>query len=321
MHYNHAVKWLKAFRESADAVCKLYDDDFVFEDVMLDQYNIHTKDDLNRNFAPYANTDPSNGIGIHNFKIRSYVGDERSGLIRWEWSPEHAGSFLGLDVAGKPFATQGHTFHVYNEKGLITRESSWWDASAVLRQVGPVSPTKSLTNTKSAAAASTGSFTKAASAEEHAARWTAALGSDTAALGDLYADYFTLEYTMVDDHLDDTITDRSMLAEKLGGIAGGENGTYTFTPTAVFVGNGHQLTHWDVTIEGATTFRGLATDGKPLTTVGSTFHQFDSEGKILLESTCWEDNNVFVALGVPIIRPHYWEADFDMEAFVASLGA
>jgi steroid delta-isomerase-like uncharacterized protein len=321
MHYNHAVKWLKAFRESPEAVCELYDDDFVFEDVMLDQHNINTKPDLHRNFAPYANTDPSNGIGIHNFKIRSYVGDERSGLIRWEWSPEHAGSFLGLDVAGKPFATQGHTFHVYNDKGLIVRESSWWDASAVLRQVGPVSPTKSLTGTKAALPAeSTEAAFTPATGMEHAQRWSAALGSDTAALGALYADYFTLEYTMVDDHLDDTITDRAMLAEKLGGIASGENGSYTFTPTAVFEGNGHQLTHWDVTIEGATTYRGLPTGGKTLTTLGSTFHQFDSEGKIVLESTCWEDNRVFVELGLPILRPHYWEADFDMEAFVASLG-
>jgi hypothetical protein len=29
---------------------------------------------------------------------------------------------------------------------------------------------------------------------------------------------------------------------------------------------------------------------------------------------------VFVQLGLPILRPHYWEADFDMAAFVASLG-
>jgi steroid delta-isomerase-like uncharacterized protein len=323
MHYNFGIKWLKAFRTSSDEVCALYEDEgFVFEDPMLDQYDIHTKDDLNRNFAPYANKDPDNGVGIHNFRIRSYVGDSRSGLLRWEWAPESAASFLGLDVAGKPFATQGHTFHQYNEAGLITRESSWWDAAAVLRQVGPVSPTKSLTNTKPAGALpAAGTFTKAASGQEHAERWTAALGSSTAALADLYADYFTLEYTMVDDHEQDTLTDRDMLNNALGGIAGGENGTYTFTSTAVFEGNGHQLTRWDVSIEGASTFRGLDVPaGTTLKTVGSTFHEFDSEGKIVLESTCWEDNNVFVQLGLPIVRPHYWEADFDMEAFIASMG-
>lgn len=321
MHYNFGIKWLKAFRESSEAVCALYNrDGFVFEDVMLDQHNLHDYDDLLRNFAPYANKDPDAGVGIHNFRIRSYTGDKRSGLLRWEWYPEHCAMFLGLDVAGKPFGTQGHTFHQYNEQGLIVRESSWWDASAVLRQVGPVAPTKSLTGKTSIASAEGGTYRRAANGREHAQNWCAALGSDVAALRALYADYFTLEHTMVDDHEQDTITDSAMLAEALGGISSGENGTYTFTPTEVFEGNGHQLTHWNVTIEGASTYRGLPTGGQTLHTIGSTFHEFDADGRILLESTYWEDNRVFVQLGLPILRPHYWEADFDMAAFVASLG-
>jgi steroid delta-isomerase-like uncharacterized protein len=321
MHYNFGIKWLKAFRESSEAVCALYDKDgFVFEDVMLDQHNITDYDDLLRNFAPYANKDPDAGIGIHNFRIRSYTGDRRSGLLRWEWYPEHCAMFLGLDVAGKPFGTQGHTFHQYNERGLIVRESSWWDASAILRAVGPVSPTKSLTGKTSVASADGGVFRKASSGKEHAQNWCTALGNDIAALRAMYSDFFTLEYTMVDDHEEDTITDSGMLAAALGGISAKENGVYTFTPTEVFEGNGHQLTHWTVTIEGASTYRGLPTGGKTLTTIGSTFHEFDADGRILLESTCWEDNRVFVQLGLPILRPHYWEADFDMAAFVASLG-
>jgi steroid delta-isomerase-like uncharacterized protein len=286
---------------------------------MLDQHHIDSKADLHRVFAPYANQDTENGIGVHNFKIRSYIGNERAGLIRWEWSPEHAGYFLGLDVTDRPFGTQGHTWHQYNERGLIVRESSWWDASAVLRQVGPVSPTKSLTGVKSAAsAASTGAPFTRATGLEHAQRWCAALGSDVGALGDLYADYFTLEYTMVDDHLGDTITDRAGLAAALGGISAGENGTYTFTATEYLAGDGFGLIHWDVTIVGATTFRGLPTGGKTLKTLGSTFHQFDGDGRILLESTYWEDNRVFVELGLPIVRPHYWDADFDPASLLPS---
>ena len=317
MHYNHAVKWLKAFRESPEKVVALYNDDFVFEDVMLDQHNINNKPDLTRLFSLYANKDPDNGFGIHNFRIRSYIGDKRSGLIRWEWSPESAAMFLGLDVKNKPFITQGHTFHQYNEAGLITRESSWWDSAAIMRQTGTADATKSLTNTKADVAPSTSAFTPL-TGMEHAQRWCAALGGDTSALGNLYSDWFTLEYTMVDDHLEDTITDREMLAEKLGGIAGGENGTYTFTPTEYLSDNpAYGLIHWDVTIEGATTYRGIPTNGKTLKTVGSTFHQFDADGKIELESTCWEDNGIFTELGLPIVRPHYWVEGFDFSAFGA----
>jgi len=135
MNYNFAVRWLKAFRTSSEEVCALYADDFLFEDPMLDQHGITSKPDLYRLFAPYANKDPENGIGIHNFRIRGYIGDENSGLIMWEWGPDHAAVFMGLDVAGKPFWTQGHTFHVY-ENGKIVKESSWWDSSAVLRGIG-----------------------------------------------------------------------------------------------------------------------------------------------------------------------------------------
>ena len=149
MNYAFAVKWLKAFRTSSEEVCKLYADDFLFEDLMLDQ-SITDKDDLHRVFAPYANTDPENGIGIHNFRIRSYVGDEKSGLIRWEWTPQSAAIFLGLDVTNKPFWTQGHTFHVYNDEGKIIRESSWWDAAQVVRSVSDYKPTKTVTPVRSA---------------------------------------------------------------------------------------------------------------------------------------------------------------------------
>ena len=33
--YRFAVLWLKAFRESAEKVCALYADDFLFEDLIL----------------------------------------------------------------------------------------------------------------------------------------------------------------------------------------------------------------------------------------------------------------------------------------------
>lgn len=142
MNYEFAVKWLKCFRTSSEAVCALYADEFLFEDPMLDQHGVDNKPDLLRLFALYANKDRTNGLGVHNFRVRGYVGDKRSGLIRWEWSPEDCANFIGLDVAGKDFTTQGHTYHEYNEAGFITRESSWWDMSAIMRQVSDTKPEK-----------------------------------------------------------------------------------------------------------------------------------------------------------------------------------
>jgi steroid delta-isomerase-like uncharacterized protein len=323
MHIAYYVTWLKAFRESADVICQMYNgEDFIFEDPMLDQHNVHTQADLHRTFVPYANKDPQNGIGIHNFRVRSYIGDRTSGLLRWEWSPEHAASFLGLNVAGKPFTTHGHTFHQFTPDGKIKRESSWWDASEVLRATYDVQPTKSVTNTKGAVPSEVGRTPIAGTGLAGAQQWATALGSDFAALAGLYSsEYFTVDTHKIDDHEEDTANDVAGLAAELGGLSSGENGTYTFTVSEVFEGNGHRLIHWDVTITGADTFRGIPVEGRTLTGVGSTFHEFDENGYIRLESTFWEDNRIFVQLGLPIIRPHYWEADFDMEAFAASLGA
>jgi steroid delta-isomerase-like uncharacterized protein len=156
---------------------------------------------------------------------------------------------------------------------------------------------------------------------EHAQRWCEALGNDVDALRDMYADWFTLEHTMMDDHMDDTITDTDMLKAQLGAISSGENGKYTFTATEWCGGRSdYGLIHWDVKIEGAKTFRGLPVEeGQTLTGCGSTFHIFDENGKVRFESTRWEDGRILIQLGVPIVRPHYWEADFDMEAFLASM--
>ena len=138
MSFRFAVMWLKAFRESADKVCELYADEFLFEDLMLGQ-SITDKGDLARAFAPYANTDPDNGIGIHLFRIDEVIGDDDRALIRWTWQAIGAAAFLGVPTNGKVVGTTGHTMHVY-EGGRIKRESTYWDATSVLRDLGqPVS--------------------------------------------------------------------------------------------------------------------------------------------------------------------------------------
>jgi steroid delta-isomerase-like uncharacterized protein len=138
MSYRFAVMWLKAFRESAEKVCELYADEFLFEDLMLGQ-SITDKADLARAFAPYANADPDNGIGVHQFRIDEVIGNEDRALIRWTWQAIGADAFLGIPTGGRVVGTTGHTMHVY-AGGRIKRESTYWDATSVLRDLGqPVS--------------------------------------------------------------------------------------------------------------------------------------------------------------------------------------
>jgi steroid delta-isomerase-like uncharacterized protein len=158
---------------------------------------------------------------------------------------------------------------------------------------------------------------------EYAKKWADALSNDTAAYADLYAadGDFCIERHMMDDHMEDTISDRAMLEERLSGLANSDPdngiGIHTFTATEYIGDRRYGLIHWDYSCEGASTYRGIPADRKRLETKGSTFLQFDSDGKIVLESTCTNDNPIFQALGIPVLTPHYWDADFDPASLVA----
>ncbi|MEN2510114.1 ketosteroid isomerase-related protein [Gordonia polyisoprenivorans] len=141
MSHHFAVRWLKAFRESPEAVVALYADGFLFEDPILGQ-KITDRDELLRVFAPYANKDVENGIGINNFRIDEVVGDEKSAIYRWTWEAPTATAFVGLPApAGKVPGARGITYHQYNDAGLIQREASLWDIATAAAELGqPVEP-------------------------------------------------------------------------------------------------------------------------------------------------------------------------------------
>ena len=141
MSHTFAVKWLKAFRESPEAVVALYADEFLFEDPILAQ-KITSKEELLRVFAPYANADTGNGIGINNFRIDEVVGDEKAAIYRWTWQAPTAAAFVGVPTGGKVPGARGITFHVYDADGRITREASFWDVTTAVKNLGlAVDPT------------------------------------------------------------------------------------------------------------------------------------------------------------------------------------
>ncbi|MCV7205739.1 nuclear transport factor 2 family protein [Mycolicibacterium peregrinum] len=141
MSHTFAVKWLKAFRTSPEAVVALYADDFLFEDPILGQ-RITSREELLRVFAPYANKDTENGIGINNFRIDEVVGDKHAAIYRWTWHAPTAAAFVGVPTHGAVPGARGITFHIYDTDGRIKREASFWDVSTAVRDLGlPVDPT------------------------------------------------------------------------------------------------------------------------------------------------------------------------------------
>jgi steroid delta-isomerase-like uncharacterized protein len=159
---------------------------------------------------------------------------------------------------------------------------------------------------------------------DFARTWTHALGNDTDAYVDLYGEDgdFTIEFGIVDDHMKDTLTSREQVRAALGDLANDDPdngvGIYTFEATEWIGDERYGLIHWNVRIEHAESFRGIPAAGKTLESSGSTFLQFRPDGKILLESTYWNDNPIFQQLGLPVQTPHYWDENFDPAALAAS---
>lgn len=158
---------------------------------------------------------------------------------------------------------------------------------------------------------------------DYAKRWAQLRGTDTEAFADLYAGdlEFALEYTMIDDHMKDTVYSRELILEKLGGFANDDPsngiGVHTFTANEYV---GHErwgLIVWTYEVEGLSTFRGIPAEGRQLKTDGSTFLRFNADGKIILDSTIMNDCPIFEALGLPIARPHYWDENFDPASLMA----
>jgi steroid delta-isomerase-like uncharacterized protein len=157
-------------------------------------------------------------------------------------------------------------------------------------------------------------------ANDHAARWVAALTSDTTAAVALYADDLVFDDHADSDHVSDTAITKDELTPRLAPYAnskaGNGAGSHTFTATEAFqlAGDNGQpavVILWDWTGEGLDTYRGVPTGGRTLSTRGITWHQLDTDGKIARETTYWNDTPVLQELGLPIVTPEYWVAGFD----------
>ncbi len=339
MLHRRGVMWLKSFRESSEKVAATFADDFLFEDLIVAQ-SITDRGEFERAMGPYANADLDNGIGVHQFRIDEVIGDERCELIRWTWEAHGAASFFGIPTNGKVVGCVGYALNVY-EGGKIKLESVYWDATKLLHDLGqPVSlqgvtaPRVSSADDAARTATAGPSYVHdvpplervvgapTSENQEHAERWARLLTSDTDAAVDLFADELVYDDRQDVDHVDDTATDKTQLRERLAPYANADAdnglGIHRFEVLGVVdaVGAGCPASRavyilWKWTGEHLDSFRGVPTGGQALYTRGGTWQQFDADGKVDREMTCWNDVPVFQQLGLPVHTPRYWDADFD----------
>ena len=122
--------WATAWSShDTEKVLSIFTDDCVYEDVTFGAIN-HGKKEL-RAFA--------DGVfaGVPDFRVEltaRFVADPQAGM-EWVMSGTHKGDFPGMPATGKRFSVRGVTI-VELQAGKIRRNSDYWDAASVMRQVG-----------------------------------------------------------------------------------------------------------------------------------------------------------------------------------------
>ncbi|ALJ21701.1 ketosteroid isomerase-related protein [Microbacterium sp. No. 7] len=140
----HAAKWTQGLTESLDAALDLYADEFVYDDGNDLDHVIDTpitKDELRPVLAPYSNKSRDNGSGVHRFEVREafdLAGDNGlpAVVILWTWTGEALETYHGLPVGGRTLSALGITWQQLDANGKITRETTYWNDTPLLAELG-----------------------------------------------------------------------------------------------------------------------------------------------------------------------------------------
>lgn len=140
----HAARWTNALTSDTRAAVDLYADDMVYDDHADSDHVIDTaitKAELEPRLAPFANNDSENGVGIHTFTANEAfqlagVNGNPAVVILWDWTGEGLDTFRGVPTGGKTLTTRGITWHQLYADGRIARETTYWNDTPVLQELG-----------------------------------------------------------------------------------------------------------------------------------------------------------------------------------------
>ncbi len=132
MNLDWAKEWAANFA-NVEKLIEMYADDATFEDVII-AHREKGKEAI-RQFLVAA----GNPVYAENtFAAVAYLGDANSGVVEWIWEARHiAGRILGVPSKGKQTSTRGASVLTF-KNGKIATQRDYWDAAAVLRQLGAI---------------------------------------------------------------------------------------------------------------------------------------------------------------------------------------
>lgn len=127
-----AKEWAANF-SNVDKMMDMYADDAQFEDVIL-AHQEKGKAEIKKFFAAAGNP----AYAENTFTAVGYSGSAEAGVVEWIWEAKHAaGRILGVPSKGKQTSSRGASVLTFRN-GKIATQHDYWDAAAVLRQLGAI---------------------------------------------------------------------------------------------------------------------------------------------------------------------------------------
>jgi steroid delta-isomerase-like uncharacterized protein len=116
--------------QDPERVLSLFVDDCFFEDVtfgLVARGKEELRSFLKRAFA---------AIPDFKYELRNRVAVGQWAVIEWAMSGTHKGDLPGIPATGKRFSSVRGSTILELEAGKICRESDYWDAATLMKQVG-----------------------------------------------------------------------------------------------------------------------------------------------------------------------------------------
>jgi steroid delta-isomerase-like uncharacterized protein len=118
---------------NVEKLMDMYADDADFEDVII-AHKERGKAAIKKFFAAAGNP----LYAENTFAAVDYSGNGEGGVVEWTWGARHlAGRILGVPAKGKETSTRGASVLTF-KNGKIATQRDYWDAAAVLRQLGAI---------------------------------------------------------------------------------------------------------------------------------------------------------------------------------------
>jgi steroid delta-isomerase-like uncharacterized protein len=125
-----AIAWSSSANADPERVLALFADDGMYEDVTSGVV-VRGQEELRRYLIGAFATIPD-----FTFHVLGRFAAGRSAAIEWTMSGTHRADWAGMPATGRRFSSVRGTSILELEAGKIRRQSDYWDAAAVMKQVG-----------------------------------------------------------------------------------------------------------------------------------------------------------------------------------------